>query len=233
MTKNCIIVDDEQTARNILKAYISDVSFLKLINEFKNALEALEFIKHNNIDIIFIDIEMPKLSGLNFVKIIDSNAQIIFTTAHREFALDGFELNAIDYLLKPFSFDRFLKAVQKTIPKTTLNMPLSNSIKTSDHIYVKVNKQMIKVYFKTLLYIEGLSNYVKLYTNNGSLVVYDKLSSLIDDLPSNEFMRVHKSYIINTSKIELYTNEYVEIDNKHIPVSNTYRKALISFLSQN
>ena len=228
MIKNCIILDDEQTARNILKTYISDVSFLRLSSEFKNALDALEFIKHNKIDIIFLDIEMPKLSGLNFAKIIDSDAEIIFTTAHREFALDGFELNAIDYLLKPFSFDRFLKAVQKT-SKTISNY----STKANDHIYLKVNKQMVKVHFEALLYVEGLSNYIKIYLDNGSLVVYEKLSSLIDSLPSEIFMRVHKSYIINTSKIELYTNEYVEIDNKHIPISNTYRQTLISFLNQN
>jgi len=226
MIKKCIIVDDEYTARDILRGYISEVSFLELCSQFKNALEALEYVKKNKIDVIFLDIEMPKLSGLNFAEIIDPSAQIIFTTAHRQFALEGFDLNAIDYLLKPFSFDRFLKAVQKTIASQQPNYDL----KTNEHIYVKVNRQMLKVDFDSLLYIEGLSNYIKIHTLNGNLVVYDKLSSLIKKLPQNQFMRIHKSYIVNTSKIKLFTSEFVEINATHIPVSMTYRQNLISFL---
>lgn len=228
MKQRCIVVDDEQTARNILKKYIADVNFLELAGEFKNALEALEFIQTDTVDLIFLDIEMPKLSGINFAKIIDQKSKIIFTTAHREFALEGFELNALDYLLKPFSFDRFLKAVQRTIEfeKKT------NSSTPDNHIYVKVNKQMMKVYFSDLLYIEGLSNYVKLHTTQDTLVIYDKLSSIIKTLP-NQFKRTHKSYIINTSKITLYTKEFVEIERAHIPISSTYRTNLIAYLENN
>lgn len=175
---------------------------------------------------LFLDIEMPKLSGLNFAKIIDSNTQIIFTTAHREFALDGFELSAVDYLLKPFSFNRFLKAVQKTHVK----IQTIKDVKPIDYMFVKVNKQMLKIDFNALLYIEGLSNYVKIQTHEKAFVVYDKLSTLIENLPTNQFVRVHKSYIINVSKIKLYTKEFVEIDGKHIPVSSTYRASLMALL---
>lgn len=226
MKYRCIIVDDEQTARNILKRYVNDIPFLQLEGEFKNAIEALEYIRKNPIDLMFLDIEMPKLSGINLAKIVENEVKVIFTTAHREFAIDGFELNAVDYLLKPISFDRFLKATHRiTEQSKALNQDSINS-----YFYVKVNKQMIKIEFSNLLYIEGLSNYIKIFTADQSYVVYDKLSSLSNELPSNSFMRIHKSYIVNTKKINLYTREYVEIRKKQIPIGSTYKTALLSFL---
>lgn len=226
MKLRCIIVDDEQTARNILKKYIGDVASLELIAEFKNALEVLDYLQEHSVDLVFLDIEMPKLSGLNLAKIIENKVKIVFTTAHREFALEGFDLSAVDYLLKPFSFDRFLKAIQKITPQ------LSNTtvLPTVDHIFVKADKKMVKVEFSELLYIEGLSNYVKIHTIEDTLVVYEKMSDLILRLPSLSFMRIHKSYIINTGKIKTYTREYVEIKKTHIPISLTYRNTLLSFL---
>ena len=225
MSKTCIIVDDELTARKILKKYIQNVSTLELVGEYKNAIEVLEFLEKQKVDLIFLDIEMPKLSGINFAKIIEGKSKIIFTTAHREFALEGFELNAVDYLLKPFSFDRFLKAVQRI----TIQTHDANAAAENDYIYVKANKKMHKVNFESLQYIEGLGNYIKLHTDSDVLVIYDKLSSIFETLPK-EFMRIHKSYIINTSKITLYTRDYVKLNNKQIPISSTYRKSLIQFL---
>lgn len=227
MKLRCIIVDDEQTARNILKKYISDVSSLELIAEFKNALEVLDYLQDNPIDLVFLDIQMPKLSGLNLAKIIENKVKVVFTTAHREFALEGFDLGAVDYLLKPFSFDRFLKAIQKIIPQ------FSNTIVSSvvDHFFIKADKKMVKINFSELLYIEGLSNYVKIHTIEDTLVVYEKMSDLILRLPSQSFMRIHKSYIVNTEKIKIYTKEYVEIKKIHIPISLTYRNTLLSFLN--
>jgi two-component system LytT family response regulator len=227
MTEKCIVVDDEITARNILKKYIQDVQFLDLVGEFKNAIDALAFINTNKVDLIFLDIEMPKLSGINLAKIIDNSTKIIFTTAHREFALEGFELSAVDYLLKPISFERFIKAIQKITIE-----PVRNNYQNNNFIYVKVNKKMIKVDFDELLYIEGLSNYVKIHTSNQTLVVYEKMMSILDKLPSSLFIRIHKSYIINTKKIRVYTREYVEIEKKHLPVSNTYRNILFAFLNK-
>ena len=156
-----------------------------------------------------------------------NKSKIIFTTAHREFALEGFELSAVDYLLKPFSFDRFLKAVQKVIIRESQNIETT----PNDFIYVKVNKKMMKINFSELLYIEGLSNYIKVHTKNEILVVYDKLSTLSKSLPSNSFMRIHKSYIVNLKMIKLYTREYVEICNRHIPISSTYRADFMSALN--
>ncbi|MCD2259198.1 LytR/AlgR family response regulator transcription factor [Psychroserpens luteolus] len=226
MNIKCAIVDDEQTARNILRKYVNDVPRLEVVNESKNALEALDYIQNNEIDLIFLDIEMPKLSGLNFAKLINKNTKIIFTTAHREFAIESYELNATDYLLKPFSFERFLKAVQKVAQPVSKNVESKNST----YIYVKVNKQMVKVSFLDLLYVEGMSNYIKVHTSAEVLVVYEKLSTIINSLPSSMFARIHKSYIVNISKIKLYTKEYVEIQNKHIPISSTYRNSLFDML---
>ena len=225
MLKKCIIVDDELNARNVVKNYINDIPSLGLIGEFRNAVDALDFITKNHVDLIFLDIEMPKLSGINFAKIVDEKCNIIFTTAHREFALEGFELSATDYLLKPFSFERFYKAVQKVIKIPSKK----ESPNKAGYFYVKVNKKMIRIEFDNLFYIEGLSNYVKIHTNTDNLVAYEKMSEILHKL-SNYFARVHKSYIVNTQKIELYTREYVQIDNKHIPVSSTYRNGLNNYL---
>ena len=223
MIYDCIIIDDESTARNIIKKYIENITYLNLLGEFKNAIDALEFIQKEKIDVIFLDIEMPKLNGINLAKIINNEVKIIFTTAHREFAIEGFELDAVDYLLKPFSFDRFIKAVQRIIDTTDKVLQLNNQ--TS--IYVKVSKRMIKIEYTDLLYIEGLSNYIKIHTINSTYTVYDKMSNLSNKLPSNTFMRIHKSYIINLKKINAYTREYVEINKKHIPISSTYRNMFI------
>ena len=228
MATSCIIVDDEVTARNILKKYIGNISSLNLVAEFKNAIDALDFIQNHDVDIVFLDIEMPKLSGINLARIIEEKTKIIFTTAHREFALEGFELSAVDYLLKPISFDRFYKATKKITPQHPV---IENSV-VNNFIYVKANKRMIKVDFTELLYIEGLSNYIKIFTTTGTLVVYDKMSSILSRLPKTSFMRIHKSYIVNINLIEVYTREYVEIKNKHLPISDTYRHEILSFLKK-
>jgi len=219
MMFNCIVIDDELTPRNILKQYIGDIPNLNLIGEFWNPIDAIKFIDTNAIDIIFLDIEMPKISGLDLVKILNEKHNIIFTTAHREFALEGFELNAIDYLLKPFSFQRFVQAVRKCTSK----LSDANGI-SSDCMFLKSNKEMVRINFDELTYIEGMSNYIKLNLLKTSLTVYEKLSGIIEKLPSDKFIRIHNSYIVNLSKIESYTKEYVIIKNKHLPISKSYRE---------
>ncbi len=225
MKYSCIVVDDEQTARSILKKYIGEIASLELLGDYRNALEALTFIDKNPVDIIFLDIEMPKLSGINLAKIIDRKSHVIFTTAHREFAVEGFELNAVDYLLKPFSFDRFLQAVQRIITADKSK----DSESETDYIFLKIGRQMVKVNFSDLLFIEGLSNYVKVHTSKKTLVCYYKLTELTELLP-DRFVRVHKSYIVNLDKISIYTREHVQIEKKHIPISATYRNTLLSRL---
>lgn len=221
MILKSVVVDDEKRARNILKSYIEDVPYLEFVAEFKNALEALNFLRTTNIDIVFLDINMPKLSGINAAKML-GNSKIIFTTAHREFAIEGFELNAIDYLLKPISFNRFLNAVQRIPRDSELNL-------TKDYFDVKVGKAITRIDFSDLFYVEGLSNYVKLRTTKEVLVTYKKLSDLEEQLPKH-FLRVHKCYIINLKKITSYSKEFVQINKKHIPIGITYRGLVLNVL---
>lgn len=226
MKKKCIIVDDEKSARNILRKYVQETPFLELMEEFSNAIDVLGFLEENSVDVIFLDIEMPKLKGIHFAELVRDKCYLIFTTAHREFALEGFELNALDYLLKPFSYERFLKAVNRV-----MHLGVENDKKSKDHIYVKVNRVMKRIDFSELLFMEGASNYVNFHTIKGLQIVYDKLSDLEKRLPSH-FKRVHKSFIVNTSKIEGYSKEYIIIEKKHIPVSETYREEILGYLSQ-
>ena len=228
MKLNCIIIDDEITARNILKKYIKDVPFLVLLNEYRNAVEALEYLDNSNVDVVFLDIEMPRLSGLKMAKLLDDSTQIIFTTAHREFAPEGFELSAIDYLLKPISFERFLQAAKRAHRA----MGLSRVEKeTPTHFFIKVDKKMIRVEFSQLYYIKGMGNYVKIYTATDTFVVYDTVKNIMASLRHGPFLRIHKSYIVNTDKIDLYTKEFVEINKKHISIGRSYRQGTLQFLS--
>jgi len=223
---DCIIVDDELAARNILKKYISNVPFLHLSGEFKNAMEAFSFLQKNKVDLLFLDIEMPQLSGIHFAKIIGSDANIIFTTAHREFAVEGFELNAIDYLLKPFSFNRFLAAIKKCVKNDTSN----TSSLLDKYMYIRTNKKMVKVKYADFLFIEGMGNYIKVHLSNRTLITYEKMSAILEALPENEFVRIHKSYIVNVSRIETFTREYVEIGKRHLRIGGTFRNNFLNRL---
>ena len=230
MKHNCIIVDDEQVARDILKKYVAQSAMLDLKMECRNAIEAIEYLEQEEVDIVFLDIEMPKLSGLNMAKLVREDLQIIFTTAHRKFAVEGFELNATDYLLKPFSFDRFLAAVKKAIENNTKReTPKENLL---DHMYFKVDKKMVKVHFSDLLYIEGLGNYIKIHTETDAFVVYEKMNDLEITLQPHMFKRIHKSYIVNCNKIKAYTKETVELGEKQLPISNTYRQSFFGSFQQ-
>jgi len=227
MKLKCIVVDDEQIAQSILKKYIDETPNMELVALCDNAMMAMDILQRNSeINLIFLDIEMPKISGLSFLKTLPNPPDTIITTAYREFAIEGFELNAIDYLLKPFSFERFLQAIQK-VNKADLS---SETSKQKTFTYFKLDRKMVKVEYSKLLYIEGLSNYIKLVLTNGNMTVYESLSTLSERLPSVTFKRVHKSYIVNTSKIDTYTKEYVVIDQKHIPLGASYKNDLMKFL---
>ena len=228
MKYRCLIIDDEQTARNILKKYIADVPNMELMGAFRNGLEALAYLQDNEVDLLFLDIEMPRLSGLDFARIMDNKVRIIFTTAHRDFALEGFELNAADYLLKPFSFERFLKAVHKL----TATAPVHSAENTSArYIYVKADRKMVRIKFNELLYIEGMSNYIRMFTSSDNWIVYDKLSEMVGKLPAPQFLRVHKSYIVNMDQVKAYTTNFLEVGEERIPVSGTYRERAQEVLS--
>jgi DNA-binding LytR/AlgR family response regulator len=229
MNFNCLIVDDEATARSVLKHYISELDYLTLAGECKNALEALNFMSDNEVDILFLDIEMPKLSGFEFIKTLKTLPHIIITTAYREFALEGFELNVRDYLLKPISFERFILSVNKIIK----NFENDSKTKANEYTYFKSGKKNIQVYYDDILFIEGLSNYVKIHTRNSVVVAYERMTDLLDKLPANSFVRVHKSYIVSLNKITAYGSDFIEIKDRVLSIGNTYREEFFAKVSTN
>ena len=224
---NCLVVDDEPMARDVLRRYIEKVPTLKLTGECSNAIDALVFLQNNNIDLIFLDIRMPELLGTDFVKALRNPPKIIFTTAFKEYALDGYELDVIDYLLKPVRFERFLKAVNKAFPKkdeVVPNIGEGNERKTgTDFIYLRVDRKLVKIVLSDILYIESARDYVKVITKDKSYVTRQTISSIEAMLSGNEFIRIHRSYIVGISKIKSLTNELVEIGDTELPIGKLYK----------
>ncbi len=228
MKFKCLIVDDEPIAQNILKGFI--IPKLEVYKVCDNAMEALSVLNEDKIDILFLDIEMPKITGLSFLKTLSHPPATIITTAYRQFALEGFELNVVDYLLKPFSFERFLSAVNKITKKQEIsNYPPAASEK--DYIFFKVDKKNIKVYLEDIFYVEALSNYVIVHLENEQLVVYSSLRDIEDLLPTKEFIRIHRSYIIAFQKIKAYGRDYVEVADKQLSIGNTYKDNFFNMIN--
>lgn len=231
MNLKCLIVDDEPIAQNIVKGFIADTPNLEVLEVCDNAMEAFKILKEHAVDILFLDIEMPKITGLSFLKTLSHPPATIITTAYREFALEGYELNVIDYLLKPFSFERFLKAVNKV---ETHKKEDKNQIKPTSKTYgyFKVDRKNIRVDYNEIMYIEGLSNYVKIHLKDKYLVVYHKLIDLEELLPKDEFIRIHKSYIVALDKIKAYASDYVEVMDAQLSIGNTYKDHFLKRVSE-
>lgn len=235
MKYRCLIVDDEPIAQQILEKYISRVEALELVGKCSNAFEALNFIHRHPVDILFLDIKMPSLSGLDMLKTLYRAPKVILTTAFSEFGAESYEYGIIDYLLKPISFERFLKAVNKIILSensvTKLLSPEENLPEVSNFIFFKADKKIHKYYFKDILFIEGSGNYVKIHAVHGApLLVLDKLSDLVEKLPKEQFVRAHKSYIVNVSHIERIEGSSMFIRGTVIPLSGTYKPGLDSVI---
>ena len=233
---NCVIVDDEPVARKILETFVAKIPNLTLVKSCKNAMEAFDVSNSHNIDLFFLDINMPDVSGLSLAKSINKKSKIIFTTAYREYAVDGFDLQAVDYLLKPIAFDRFLQAVNKFFEtKITIkpSVEVTESVVKNDYIFVRSERKMVKVIFDEILYVESLSDYIKIYTKDKILVTRETISNLEVKLPSRQFLRIHRSYIINLNKTDSYTNELVEIEKNAIPISRTYKENVLKKLNEN
>lgn len=229
----CLIIDDEITAREILETHLKKIDTLEIVGSCKNALEAFSLINTQKIDLIFLDINMPEISGLSFAKSINKNIKVIFTTAYREYALDGFDLQAVDYLLKPISFERFLQAINKFLGEN--NYPFTSETKESymennDFIFVKSERKMIKIDFDSILYIESLSDYLKIYLTDKTILTRETISNIEAKLPTHTFLRIHRSYLISIANITSFTNEYIEIENKALPISRSYRKSVLEKL---
>jgi DNA-binding LytR/AlgR family response regulator len=227
MKINCILVDDEPASREILEKYIADSPNLNLVKSCKNAFEANEMVNDQNIDLIFLDINMPGLSGLKFYKSLTRPPFVIFATAYPEFAVEGFEVNAVDYLLKPFPFERYLKAVNKAaeIIKNRLT-----GIDRSDFILVKSDKKIHRIFINDITHLESIGDYVKIHFANRSILVHETFQHLLNQLPGNQFARVHKSYAISITKFETIEGNMVKIDDKSIPIGQTYRNEFMTYI---
>jgi two-component system LytT family response regulator len=222
----CLIIDDEPLAIDILSDYISKVSQLTLIKSFENPLDALNLLNEGNIDLIFLDVQMPQLSGIQFLKIAQDKCKVILTTAYPEYALDGFNLDVVDYLLKPIAFERFYKAVQKIIQTPT--SPLANNfvsqpVINNNFIFVKTEHKIQKVNIDEICFIEGLKDYISIYTPKERIITLQNMKKMEEILPAYNFMRVHKSYIVAINKIDSIERGRILIADKIIPIGDTYR----------
>ncbi|SDB42832.1 two component transcriptional regulator, LytTR family [Flavobacteriaceae bacterium MAR_2010_188] len=228
---NCIIVDDESLAREIIESHLSKIEGIKVVAQCKNALEAFSIIQKSKIDLVFLDINMPEISGISFAESINSDIKIIFTTAYRDYAVEGFELRAVDYLLKPISFERLLKAINAyfNIHKS-IDINDKNETKESDLLFVRADRKMVRIDFSDILYIESLSDYIKIHTKEKSIVTRENISTIEEKLPSKDFIRIHRSFIVSTSKITSFTNEFISIEGQDLTISRTYKKQVLKFL---
>ncbi len=232
---NCIIVDDELTAREILESHLQKINSVNVLASCKNAMEAFGVINSEKVDLIFLDINMPEINGLSFAKSINKDIKVIFTTAYREYAADGFDLQAVDYLLKPISFERFSQAIAKLIGETIITKTeiLTEIVaEKNDFIFVRSDRKMIKIDFPEILYIESLSDYIKIHTNEKTIVTRETISNIEAKLPNKDFIRVHRSYLVSIPKIESFTSENIEINKNSIPISRSYKKGVLEILER-
>jgi DNA-binding LytR/AlgR family response regulator len=233
---NCIAIDDELPALDIIKEFCSKIRYVNLIGTFTNPFEAVPVINNNQIDLIFLDIVMPQISGLEFLKSLYNPPMIIFTTAFKEYAFDGFEYDAVDYLVKPFAFDRFSKSVNKAFQLLKLKKPEETSIEETPGILhgflmVKVEYSTIRVNLNDILYIEGLKDYVKIYTEGKLILTKTTMKNILEKLPPESFLRVHKSYIVSVDKIEMIENSRIVIGNQRIPIGESYRTSFFNIIN--
>ena len=231
-TATCIIVDDEPMARDVIRRYVEQMPMLVLRGEFGNAIEASIFLHEHSVDMIFLDIQMPELTGTEFVRSLRKVPKVIFTTAHKEYAHEGFELDVTDYLLKPVRFDRFLRAVHKALQQkdgdgATAFMNAEEPKTANSFIYLRVDRKMVKIMLDDILYIESDKDYVKLYTQKGFVITRQTIASVSAMLSARQFVRIHRSYIVSLDKIKSFTNETVEINNKELPISKLYRSGFL------
>lgn len=231
-TIKCLLVDDEPPAREILRRYIEDIATLELVGECSNAVQAFSVLQKDAIELMFLDIRMPRINGNDFLKTIKNPPKVIFTTAYPEYALEGYELDVVDYLLKPVPFDRFLKAVNKAFPTGTAIEERTDIIEKRKQafVYFRVDRKMKKIMLDDILYIESMKDYIKLFTSEGMLITKQSISAVQEMLPEKEFIRVHRSYIVSLSNISTFTSELIEIGKVTIPIGKLFKSEVLKTL---
>lgn len=235
MKTKCLIIDDEPLARDLVRNHLEKLDNFEIVAECGDAMKALQVLRNQHVDLMFMDIQMPQITGIEFLKTLKNPPRVIITTAYREYALEGFELDVVDFLLKPITFERFLKSVNKYFQLTSENGTNGESVPAAStpeesFIYVKENKRVIKLLLNEILYIEGLSEYVKIYTDNKRIVTKTSMTNMEEKLPSENFMRIHKSYIVSLQKIEAFTSSSIEVTGKELPIGRSYKNRVSQVL---
>ena len=236
MKTRCLIVDDEPLARELIRGHVEKLENFEIVAECSDAMKALNVLREKTVDLMFMDIQMPQITGIAFLKTLKHPPKVIITTAYREFALEGFELDVVDYLLKPITFERFLKSINKFYQTNQDEVQLvtgSNSERTIEEsfIYIKENKKVVKVYLSEIRYIEGLSEYIQLFTDKRKIITKTSMSLMEEKLPKENFLRIHKSFIVSIPKIEAFTTNTIEIQGKELPIGRSYKNAVLSALN--
>lgn len=230
----CLLVDDEPPALDVLRHYIEATPMLEITYECNHAIGAFEYLRMNPVDLIFLDVQMPKLLGTELLKSLNHPPKVIFTTAFRDYAVDGFELGAIDYLLKPFSFDRFLKAVHKVLEleqkaSGVKELPIAN---TERFLYVKADRKMVKVMIDDILYVESLKDYIRIFTGEHQIITKQTITALEEMLPEEDFVRIHRSFIVSIRKIDSYNQHAVFVKKLELPIGPLYKQDIMKRLSK-
>jgi two-component system LytT family response regulator len=233
----CLVVDDEPLAREVLLRLIHREPSLELVAQCENAVQALPILRQQSVDLLFVDIQMPDLLGTDLIRILQNPPKVILTTAYPEYALESYDLDVIDYLLKPIQFERFLKAVNKASIQIGLSTPLpspaSPAITAADpYLYVRTDRKMVKIILEDIVYIEGMKNYIKIFTTNGLVITKHSMAAIEAMLPESAFLRTHRSYIVSQSKINAYTGEYIGIGKVEIPIGKLYKTSVMQTLDR-
>ena len=235
----CLLIDDEPPARELLRKFISNVDSLELAGECSNGMQALQFLQQQTVDLMFLDIQMPHILGTSFIRTLKDPPRVIFTTAYRKFALEGFELNAVDYLLKPISFERFLQAVNKILHLNLVAPEISSvpndrpSEDSHPFMYFRVDRKMVKVLLDDILFIESLKDYIRIFTSTRTIITKQPISSLEELLPAERFIRIHRSYIVALNKIESVKADAVELGKRELPIGRLFKMEVNKALKLN
>lgn len=233
MKTKCIIVDDEPLARELIRGHVQKMENIEIVRECENAMKAMEVLQNQKTDLMFLDIKMPQITGLEFLKALKNPPKVIITTAYSQYALEGFELDVVDYLMKPVTFERFLKAVNKYFAshrQHAISLENENGFDEHAFIYVKENKKIIKIYLREIHFIEGLNEYIRIHTDNRRVVVKNSLQSIEKKLPPELFIRIHKSYIVSIPRIRAFNSTTIELENSKLRIGRNYKNQVFDAL---
>lgn len=235
MNLSCYIIDDEPLAIEVIESHVSKIDGLDVTATFQNAVKAFQELRKSNVDVLFLDIQMPRLTGIEFLRTLKNPPKVIFTTAYREYAIEGFELDVVDYLLKPVSFDRFLKAVDKVFDSLNSRPVITQQEEYQDDhpfVFVSSDKRNVKICLEEILYIESKRDYILIKTDSKEVNTYQTITYMEERLPDSQFVRVHRSFIINLNKIESWSNNEIELKEAKIPIGRTYKREALRKLGE-